>query len=102
LYKKYFGTHYKVIEFSIISWHEEEFEFESIGTIMFLNFSSTAVDAVENKEVQVQHRKFSSIMFSCRDQTDCKTETAIVMSKASLNTIYIIKKAVLQDSLFHI
>jgi hypothetical protein len=69
-----------------MAWRK--FEFESIGNNNVLNFSSTAVDAVENKEVQIQHRKFSSIMFSCRDQTELKLKSAIVMSKASLKQIY--------------
>jgi hypothetical protein len=45
LVQNIFGTHYKVIV-PIISFHEEEFEFESIGNNNVLNFSSTAVDAV--------------------------------------------------------
>ena len=45
LVKNIFGTHYKVIV-PIISFHEEEFEFESIGNNNVLNFSSSAVDAV--------------------------------------------------------
>ena len=45
LVQNIFGTHYKVIV-PIVSFHEEEFEFESIGNNNVLNFSSTAVDAV--------------------------------------------------------
>ncbi len=45
LVQNIFGTHYKVIV-PIVSWHEEEFEFESIGNNNVLNFSSTAVDTV--------------------------------------------------------
>ena len=45
LVQNIFGTHYKVIV-PIISFHEEEFEFESIGNNNVLNFSSTAVDTV--------------------------------------------------------
>lgn len=45
LVQNIFGTHYKVIV-PIISFHEEEFEFESIGNNNVLNYSSTAVDAV--------------------------------------------------------
>ena len=45
LVQNIFGTHYKVIV-PIISFHEEEFEFESICNNNVLNFSSTAVDAV--------------------------------------------------------
>lgn len=45
LVQNIFGTHYKVIV-PIVSWHEEEFDFESIGNNNVLNFSSTAVDAV--------------------------------------------------------
>ena len=45
LVQNIFGTHYKVIV-PIVSFHEEEFDFESIGNNNVLNFSSTAVDAV--------------------------------------------------------
>ncbi|CAH0337363.1 hypothetical protein FVB9288_03119 [Flavobacterium sp. CECT 9288] len=45
LVQNIFGTHFKVIV-PIISFHEEEFEFESIGNNNVLNFSSTAVDAL--------------------------------------------------------
>jgi hypothetical protein len=49
-------------------------------------------------EVQVQHRKFSSIMFSVRSN-GVETELVIVMSNKSLKQLY--TKAV-EDSLFHL